>query len=380
MQENKQEIGASSEDLSFLQKGEAGAVPLQPVAHRPGSEREIDVVELGFHLWKRRKFLLKMVGLSVVVSLIIAFSMPKEYTTTVKLAPETESGMKKMGNLGGLAAIAGIDLNASSASDALSPGLFPDVVQSSPFLLQLFPVKVGSGMANDSLSFYEYMADFQREAWWSKAVGAPVEGISWLKALFSDHEEDQTKIDPFHLTLRQERVLREIRNRIHVVVDKKTYIITVSVKMQNAAVSARLTQVVMEKLQDYITDYRTRKAKNDLAFSRKVFLESREAYYKAQRAYAAFEDANRNITTSLYRTEQERLKNEMTLTFNVYTTLAKKLEQDKLQVQEQTPVYTVIEPATVPLRASSPDIVLLLAGFGIVALLGSAGYLFIKDF
>lgn len=111
----------------------------------------------------------------------------------------------------------------------------------------------------------------------------------------------------------------------------------------------------------------------------KVFGESRDAYYKAQRAYAAFEDANRNIISSSYRTEQERLKNEMTLTFNVYNTLAQKLEQDKLRVQEETPVYTVIEPATVPLKASSPKKALILVGFVFLALFGCIGYLFVKD-
>lgn len=135
----------------------------------------------------------------------------------------------------------------------------------------------------------------------------------------------------------------------------------------------------MEKLQGYITNYRTQKAKQDLEFTEKVFGEARESYYKAQRAYAAFEDANKNIISASYRTEQERLKNEMTLTFNVYNTLAQKLEQDKLRVQEQTPVYTVISPATVPLKPASPKKPLILIGFVFLALFGGIGYLFVKD-
>lgn len=131
--------------------------------------------------------------------------------------------------------------------------------------------------------------------------------------------------------------------------------------MQDPLISANITQIVLEKLQGYITNYRTQKVKQDLEFTEKVFSEARESYYKAQRAYAAFEDANKNIISASYRTEQERLKNEMTLTFNVYNTLAQKLEQDKLRVQEQTPVYTIIQPATVPFKsgltqeAADPD-------------------------
>ena len=108
--------------------------------------------------------------------------------------------------------------------------------------------------------------------------------------------------------------------------------------------------------------------------------ESRSAYYKAQQAYAAFEDGNKNIISASYRTEQERLRNEMTLTFNVYNTLAQKLEQDKLRVQEQTPVYTIIEPATVPLKASSPKKLLILVAFIFLAFIGGCGYLIIKEY
>lgn len=379
MQEKKQEIGLSAANYSVPPADESDAILLQQAAHYPGKEREIDVMELAGRLWKKRKLIFKLAGISVMVGLIVAFSIPKEYTTTVKLAPEAADGTRKMGNLGGLAAIAGIDLNTSVASDALSPGLFPDVVQSSPFLLDLFPVNVGAS-ATDSLSFYVYMTSFQKKAWWSEGINFPFKMLSWIKTLFSEEKDPPAEINPFHLTLQQEQVLQEVRKRISVAVDKKTYIITVAVKMQDAAVSARLTEVVLEKLQDYITDYRTRKAKKDLTFSRKVFLESREAYYKAQRAYAAFEDGNRNITSSLYRTEQERLRNEMTLTFNVYTTLAQKLEQDKIRVQEQTPVYTVIEPATVPLRASSPNKLFILIGFIMAGLAGAAGYVLLPRF
>ena len=143
--------------------------------------------------------------------------------------------------------------------------------------------------------------------------------------------------------------------------------------------ASSITQIVLEKLQGYITNYRTQKVKQDLEFTEKVFSEARESYYKAQRAYAAFEDANKNIISASYRTEQERLKNEMTLTFNVYNTLAQKLEQDKLRVQEQTPVYTIIQPATVPLKAASPKKPLILIGFVFLAIFGGVGYLFIKD-
>lgn len=342
--------------------------------------QEIDLIELAKRLWNERKFLYKCCGIAVVVGLVVAFSIPKEYSTTVKLAPETSDPSKKMGNLGGLAAMAGINLNTSSGSDAISPDLYPDVVSSIPFLLELFPVEVTNEKGSLSASLYEYMDEHQKSAWWSYILQAPFKLLEMAKDLFSKEEEKSSNtVSSFHLTDDQADVIKDLQERISISVDKKTSVITVSVQMQDPLISANITKVVLNNLQNYITNYRTQKAKQDLEFTVKVFGEAREAYYKAQRAYAVFEDANKNIISASYRTEQERLKNEMTLTFNVYNTLAQKLEQDKLRVQEQTPVYTIIEPATVPSRATSPKKPLILIGFVFLAIFGGIGYLFVKD-
>ena len=296
-------------------------------------EQEIDLIELAQKLWKERKFLLKGCGIAVVVGLIVAFSIPKEYTTTVKLAPETQDAAKKS-SLGGLAAMAGINLNAAAGADAISPDLYPDVVQSTPFLLELFPVEVTDKEKELSTTLYDYMSEHQRKAWWGYIVSAPFKALGAVMSLISGDEEESEGLNPYHLTKDQEEVVKALQERVSVSVDKKTLVITASVQMQDPVISAQMTKVVLENLQNYITNYRT---------------------------------------------EQERLKNEMTLTFNVYNTLAQKLEQDKLRVQEETPVYTVIEPATVPLKASSPKKALILVGFVFLALFGCIGYLFVKD-
>ena len=343
--------------------------------------QEIDLIELAKRLWKKRKFIFKCCGIAVVVGLVVAFSIPKEYCTTVKLAPEISDPSKRMGNLGGLAAMAGINLNTSSGTDAISPNLYPDVVNSIPFLLELLPIQVTNENETLSASLYEYIYEHQKSAWWNFILQAPFKFLGFVKGLFSKEENKKigNELSSFYLTPKQSAVISSLQERISVSIDQKTSVITVSVQMQDPLISANITQVVLNNLQSYITSYRTQKAKQDLEFTEKVFSEARESYYKAQRAYAAFEDANKNIISASYRTEQERLKNEMTLTFNVYNTLAQKLEQDKLRVQEQTPVYTVIQPATVPLKAASPKKPLILIGFVFLAIFGAVGYLFIKD-
>jgi capsular polysaccharide biosynthesis protein len=343
------------------------------------AEQEIDLIELATQLWAERKFLLKCCGVAMVVGLVVAFSIPKEYTTSVKLAPEVSDPSKKLGGLGGLAAMAGVNLNSQVGTDAISPDLYPDVVSSIPFLLELFPVEVQDKKEELNTTFYAYMQEHQKKAWWGYVIGIPGKMIVAIKDLFTEKEEEGKGLDPYRLTVEQSEVIKSLQERISASVDKKTMVITVSVQMQDPLISADMTKVVVEKLQGYITDYRTQKVKQDLEFTEKVFQEARQSYYTAQKAYAVFEDGNKNIISASYRTEQERLKNEMTLTFNVYNTLAQKLEQDKLRVQEQTPVYTVLSPATVPLKASSPKKPLILVGFLFLALFGGVGFLFSKN-
>jgi capsule polysaccharide export protein KpsE/RkpR len=155
-------------------------------------------------------------------------------------------------------------------------------------------------------------------------------------------------------------------------VDKKTGVTTLSVQMQDALISAALTDTVMHRLQDYITDYRTNKARHDLAFAEKLYKEAKENYYTAQQRYARHVDGNLNVILQSYRSEQERLQNEMTLAYGVYNQLAQQLQMAKAKVQEITPVYTVVQPAVVPLRPIKPNKIMILFGFVFLAVAGSS--------
>lgn len=344
------------------------------------SQQEIDLIELFRTLWRKRRFLLKCAGIATLVGFIIAFSLPKEYETKTKLVIENTDISKSMGNLGGLAAMAGINLKQGAGTDAISPELYPDVVKSTPFLLELFPIQVTTKNKQITMSLYDYILDHQRKAWWGYMIEAPFKMLGWVIGRFSEKPEKKKDVDAYRLTSEQVGVIGKLQRLITAEIDKKTSTLEVAVRMQDPLISADMACVVMKNLQKYMTDYRIYKVKQDMEYTEKVYGEAQDAYYKAQKAYATFEDSNKNIISASYRTEQERLKNEMTLTFNVYNSLAQKLEQDKLRVQEETPVYTVIEPATVPLRATFPKKPLILIGCIFLALFGSCGYILIKDF
>ena len=341
-------------------------------------EEEIDLLELALKVWGERKFILKACGYAVLIGLVIVFSIPREYTTEAMIAPEL-SDNKGTGGLSSLAAMASLNLNATSGADAIYPDLYPNIVSSTPFITGLFNVRVKDLDEEVDTTLYCYLNEYQRMPWWSLITSAPFKALGWVVSLLTD-EEDDGIFDPFHLTKEETDTAKELSERINVSVDKKTGVTTLTVTMQDPLISASLTDTVMHRLQNYITEYRTNKARHDLAFTEKLYTEAKANYTDAQSKYASFVDANQNIILLSYRAEQERLQNEMSLAYNVYTQVAQQLQMAKAKVQEITPVYTVVQPATVPLRPSKPSKPMILIGFVFLAGVGSVGWiLFIKD-
>lgn len=258
---------------------------IQNITSPQPEEQEIDLIELAQKVWASRKLVFKACGIAALVGLVVAFSIPKEYSTSVTLAPES-GGKSGGGSMGALAAMAGINLGTSSGEDALSPELYPDIVSSTPFLIELFDVKVKDQKAKVDTTLYAYLKEEQRSPWWSAIFSAPFKVLGWTLSLFKDEpEEGDAKLDPFRLTKDESAIADALSKRISVSVDKKTGVTTLSVTMQDPLISASLTDTVMHCLQNYITDYRTNKARHDLAFTEKLYGEAKASYESAQKKY-----------------------------------------------------------------------------------------------
>lgn len=347
----------------------------EPVA-RPTEEQEIDLLELAGKIWADRRLVLKWCGIAVVVALVVAFSIPKEYTTTVMLAPEVEGGSRSLGGLSALAGMAGINMGSGESSDALYPDLYPDIVSSVGFTTELFNVPVKDAEGELDTNLYTYLKEEQRSPWWSAIISFPFKCLGWVMSLFKEEEEGTDGgVNPFQLTKAEDGVVKALNGRIAVSVDKKTSLISLSVTMQDPLISATMTDTVMAKLQDYITEYRTNKARHDLDFTQKLYDEAQKKYYDAQQAYADYVDMNQNISLRSVQTRQERLQNEMNLAYNLYNQTAQQLQLAKAKVQENTPVYTIVQAATVPLKASKPSKLMILVGFVFLAGVGSVGWI-----
>ncbi len=340
-------------------------------------DQEIDLVELAAKLWSKRKTIIKWGACGVVIGLIVAFSIPREYTAAVTLAPETGSAGGSGSGLSMLASMAGVNLGQNNGSDAVYPELYPDIVSSVPFAVGLLTVELPTGIEDRPRATLEtLLKENTSSPWWSVITGAPGMIIGGIRGLFADKQEPgDSTLNPGHLTLEQSMLVEAVNARVGVEVDTKTEVVTVSAKMQDAVAAAALVDTVTQRLKEYIIDYRTEKSRADLAYAKKINTEAREEYYQAQRKYAEAADKNHGLTTRSAAIELERMQNESALAFNLYNSTSQQVKLAEAKVQESTPVFAIVQPSTVPVKPSKPRKALILVGFVFLSVVAACAYI-----
>lgn len=293
-----------------------------------------------------------------VIGVLLAFGTPKIYKSTVMLAPE-ESGNTFSGSISSLAAMVGMNMKIGQTGDALYPEIYPDLMESTNFLVGLFPIKVTTKKTHESYTYQDYIQKHQKLAIYEY----PLDWIEKLVEMIKGEEEPGKghKPDPFCLTKKEFDVCKNISKKIDCKVDKKTSVITIDVEDQDPLIAATVADSVQEHLQHSITDYRTKKARVDLEYMEKLYAEASQQYKKARQKYASFGDANSKVALQAVQSQLDELENEMQLKYNIYQQVVEQLQLAKAKVQEKTPAFTIVQNATVPVKHSSrPKIVTLI--------------------
>lgn len=322
--------------------------------NRTDEDIDFDLMGILRRIIGLRKTIYKTAGVGLVIGTIVAISIPKQYTVEVTLSPEM--GNIKGGGLSGLAAsFLGNGVSMNEGTDALNASLSADIVSSTPFLLELSNMKVPvSGGEEISLSSY---LDEESSPWWGYVVGFPSMIIGGVKSLFTEEDKDSIALDRkkqgiVELSKKEWKKIEALKEIIAASVDKKTSITTIVVTLQNPKVTAVVADSVVKKLQECIIDYRTFKAKEDCLYLERLFKERQQEYYDAQKKYADYMDSHDNIILQSARAEQERLQNDMSLAYQVYSQVANQLQVARAKIQEEKPVFAVVEPAVIPLYPS----------------------------
>lgn len=326
-------------------------------------------------LFTKRKVFYWVVAVTIVVSAIIIYSIPRYYKSSVSLAPEAQSSS----NIGGVAALAssfGINFGNMASEDAIYPNIYPDVISSQDFLVSICEEQVQTLDNSFTGSVFDYYKDCYRDPWWGRMIGGAKRK---LMSLFVTPEvKKDGHINSYQLSKSEYSVIKRMGKNIQCIVDANTSIITITVSSQDAQVSAQIAQYVCTHLQDFIIIYRTRKATNDINYYTALANQAKVEYEQAKSAYVAYADSHTDVNRHRYQIEDQNMRNEMEMRYANYEGYVRQRMLAQAKYQEHIPIYTIISNASIPVRASGPRRVLFILAMCIIACFGTSVWL-IRD-
>lgn len=343
---------------------------------------EIDVSKLVKVVWLGRKHIFKITASFLAFGLLFAIVSKVEYKASCKLLPESQEGsMPDLGGLGGLAGLAGFDLsNFGSQSSVLTPELYPEMITSVPFMEKLINTPIYFENKDTTISSLGYFRYLEKRSLLELIAEYTVGLPNKISSLFKSGVETQKETYGLYRFSKDEwELIESYKDRFSVEVDANTGIIEISSEMPDPVAAAHITKILIDHLTNEITEYKTERVSQNLEFISAQFEEARNEYEATQLRLARFTDRNRNITTSIIQTEYQRLQNEMNIAFEVYKGLATQLEQSKIKVKEETPVFTILEPIKIPIDKNKPKRKQILIIFLLIGVAGGSFFVILKN-
>ncbi len=341
----------------------------------------IDLREFARRIVGSKKLFFKVWGITFLLACIWILPQPRYYTSSVVLAPESTSSIPT-GTLGSLASNFGLNLGNASINSALYPMLYPDVIGSTNFIVGLFDLPIRTIDGEVSTNYYDYLQNYNKKSPWDY----PFIWINKLKRqlfppeTYQNPDGDKSEgIDPFFLTREETDMVNKVSEKITCSVDKKTDVITISVTDQDPLVSATLADSVRNRLQQYIIDYRTSKARIDYQYYEKLTAEKKLAYEKKLNEYTHFAQRHTNLVLTTYIEERDRLQREMQYFYDTYQSMLTEMQLAAAKVQERTPSFTILQSATVPIKPAGPKRMIFVAAMLFLVTVGTVLYLFHKE-
>lgn len=334
-------------------------------------------------LKKHRKTYVIPLIVTFVLGCFIMLCIPRYYVVKVMLAPESTNASSGLsGGLGNLASMAGVNLTSMTSQDAIIPMFYPDVIKSTDFIVPLFDITVKTKDGEFEGSLAKYLTKHQKAPFWAKWMAKlkhwiKPEHLGELHPVGNDGREQA--IDPFRLNKMQDMLVQLIVGCIDCSVDKKTDVVSLTVKTQDPLVSALLADTVRVHLQEFITDYRTKKARNDLEHYEQLMEEALLDYQQKQVDYASFVDANQNLVLASYQVQETDLENQLQLAYTTYSQLKQQVQLAQAKVMERTPAFTTIQNATVPVKHAGPKRVLTVLELLFLCFVVTSIYILAKD-
>ena len=341
---------------------------------------EIDIVELLRKVYAEKKLIFKYSIIATFLGLVFALIQPNEYTSSTTFIPQLSSDLKPQGSsLSGLASLAGINLGGIEGSSEFPPTLYPQVVESVPFKLELLSYQVE--ISDQELTFRDYLINENDSFNFFGTIKKYTIGLpSLVLRFFKSDEKDASVLSSiYNISEEDELLFEKLSSLLALDINDKEGFITMSFTDHDKKIAAQVVKNAKTLLQDKIIEFKVKSSKELLDFTSNQYEENKKSFEKLQDERAIFVDNNINISSSLFQNKLSRIESELSIAQNVVQQLASQVEQAKLQVNKDTPVFTTIKPVTIPYKKSAPKRSLIVVFSFFIGFILSSVYVLLKD-
>ena len=340
----------------------------------------IDLITLLRQLYLSRLQIVKITTAAAVLGIVVALTTPNTYTSGTTFIPQTGGSKGASSSLSGLASLAGIILGGAAVGGDIPTTLYPQIVSSVPYKRELLDRSIGSKPG--AISLAEYLSLEQKIS----VLGILIKYTIGLPSLImgalrgpADEVVAAELGQIYRISGEDRKLFAALESKLLLSLNEKEGIVTLKFSDKDKFVAAEVAERAKELLQARIIEFKNQSARERLTFTTRQYQENKIAYERLQDSLAIFKDQNLNISSSLYQNRLDRLERELNIASSVAEQLASQVEQAKLQVNKDTPVFTIIEPVTVPFERSAPKRSLIVVIWTFLGLVLSTGYVLVRE-
>jgi hypothetical protein len=346
------------------------------------AEDQIDIIALIFKVWSGRKFIIISAVIGTVIGVLVAISTPNTYTASSMFTPNTSGSSSGGGSLKGLASLAGINIGSSiKGTKEISPMLYGKILESYTFKKTLLnaPLK-NLGEVTSLRNYFEQSSSSSSLLGTIKeyTIGLPSKIIGWFRS--NTKEPFSPSIEGINtLSVKEFGYFKRIDGLLALNINEKYGYLEILATSKIPQLSAQLVKNAENILQNQIIAIKTKSSLDLQAYLQEQYTIKNNLLIQAQDNLANFKDRNLNISRSSFSNSQTRLEAELQVATSVFQNVVTQLEQVKLQVAKDTPVFSFLKPVVVPTQKSAPKrsfIVIIWFFLGVVI---SIGYLLVKE-
>ncbi|EON77504.1 hypothetical protein ADIS_2034 [Lunatimonas lonarensis] len=353
-------------------------------ANQGAKREEIDLIALAKVIWERRNVVMYTVVFFIVLGLLIAFLSPVQFTASTTFVPHTADGNRATTSLGGLASLAGINLGNLGGGSEIPPALYPKIVNSVTFKKALLDAEFKIEGVEELVTYRKYY-----ETIYSPGVFEVIkQSIFGLPGVFrsvvkgNQEQRESSEIDTRLVRISEEenKHFKRLEKQLSIVPNGKEGFVVVSFSFPEPTMAAQLTYLAQDLLHRELIAYKISNAEEQLKFTERRYTEKKLEFEEIRSKLATYRDRNQNIASAAVNNQLLQLEAEYNFAFNIYTELAKQLEQARFQVAKDTPVFSIIQPVTIPNEKSAPRRVVILLVFCVMGVILGFGLIFGLEF